>query len=433
MAVTISCLGIVRAQRFAAPDAGVTYKCSTGKACIEGTATGTPYGVYGTSSGGNGVEGRSSAAGRSGVSGVQLGSSGIGVYGESHDTTGKYAALIARADETTTNLFYGYNPATHASCLIDPNANLTCNGFISASSGILGSSSSGPGVYGVDTKNYGVEGVSGSSNGVYGSSTSGYGVYGVTGSASGGSAGVAGIAPRSSGPDSSYGVYGSSSSGPGVYGVDTSEGSGSSAAAGVYGTSHAKFGAGVVAISQGSAGTALSVYAEGGGDVFFGQGAESHGTNYCEIDATADLTCTGKVMGGVSFENRHRTSTGRHVLAFASESTSSTIEDFGTGSVIRGVANVQIEPTFASTIDRGRAYYVFLTPLGDTRGLYVSQKTPSGFQVRETQGGYSSLGFDYRIVAHPADAENARLPMAPAMKTPRTPHLNAAQEAPRQP
>ena len=102
------------------------------------------------------------------------------------------------------------------------------------------------------------------------------------------------------------------------------------------------------------------------------------------------------------------------MIAYGSESTSATIEDFGTARIVRGIANVQIEATFASTIDRSDSYYVFLTPLGDTRGLYVSLKTPSGFQVRETEGGHSNLGFDYRIVAHPADATNGRLPEAPA-------------------
>ena len=55
-------------------------------------------------------------------------------------------------------------------------------------------------------------------------------------------------------------------------------------------------------------------------------------------------------------------------------------------------------------------YYVFLTPLGDTRGLYVSVKTPAAFQVRETLRGRNSLAFDYRIVAHPLGASNDRLP-----------------------
>jgi hypothetical protein len=81
-----------------------------------------------------------------------------------------------------------------------------------------------------------------------------------------------------------------------------------------------------------------------------------------------------------------------------------------------GVANVSFERDFASTIDRNSPYYVFLTPLGDARGLYVSIKAPSGFQVRETEHGRSSIAFDYRIVARPLGAKNDRLPRAPAMQ-----------------
>ena len=109
---------------------------------------------------------------------------------------------------------------------------------------------------------------------------------------------------------------------------------------------------------------------------------------------------------------RHRTSEGRQVLAYAAEFASDTIEDVGTARTSGGVANVQIDPTFASIMDR-KWYYVFLTPLGDTRGLYVSLKTASGFQVRENERGRSNVEFDYRIVAHPLDATHDRLPEAP--------------------
>jgi hypothetical protein len=115
---------------------------------------------------------------------------------------------------------------------------------------------------------------------------------------------------------------------------------------------------------------------------------------------------------------RHANANGEHVLAYAAESATATIEDVGTARIVGGVANVRIDPAFASVTDH-RWYYVFLTPLGDTRGLYVSTKTASAFQVRETEHGRSTLEFDYRIVAHPLDAENDRLPLAPAMRRPR--------------
>jgi hypothetical protein len=115
---------------------------------------------------------------------------------------------------------------------------------------------------------------------------------------------------------------------------------------------------------------------------------------------------------------RHANANGQHVLAYAAESATATIEDVGTARLIDGAAKVEIDPSFAAVMDH-KWYYVFLTPLGDTRGLYVSAKTPSAFQVRESEGGRSRLDFDYRIIAHPLDAKNDRLSLAPAMRVPR--------------
>ena len=58
-----------------------------------------------------------------------------------------------------------------------------------------------------------------------------------------------------------------------------------------------------------------------------------------------------------------------------------------------------LDPTFASTIDTRRQYQVFVTPGGDTHGLYVTNKSPSQFVVREVQGGRGTFSFDYHIYA----------------------------------
>jgi hypothetical protein len=129
------------------------------------------------------------------------------------------------------------------------------------------------------------------------------------------------------------------------------------------------------------------------------------------IDPKTNLDCTGTITGGPAIESKHRNAFGQRVLAYAPESATETIEDVGTAQMV-GTANVRLDPAFAAITDR-RWYYVFLTPLGDTRGLYVSLKAASAFQVREVECGRSTLNFDYRIVAHPIDATNDRLPAAP--------------------
>jgi hypothetical protein len=75
---------------------------------------------------------------------------------------------------------------------------------------------------------------------------------------------------------------------------------------------------------------------------------------------------------------------------------------------------VRLDPAFANVIDPGRPYLVLNTPEGDTRGLYVAQRTATGFTVRETMGGHSTLAFAYRIVAHPFGAREPRLPFVRA-------------------
>ena len=70
---------------------------------------------------------------------------------------------------------------------------------------------------------------------------------------------------------------------------------------------------------------------------------------------------------------------------------------------------VQLESTFAQTVNSEVEYHVFLTPKGDCKGLYVTNETADGFEVRELGGGKANIAFDYRIVARRKGYENVRL------------------------
>ncbi len=53
-------------------------------------------------------------------------------------------------------------------------------------------------------------------------------------------------------------------------------------------------------------------------------------------------------------------------------------------------------------------YQVFLTPYGDCKGLYVTNRNASSFEVHELGGGTSNLSFGYRIMALRKNYENVR-------------------------
>ena len=95
------------------------------------------------------------------------------------------------------------------------------------------------------------------------------------------------------------------------------------------------------------------------------------------------------------------------------ESPESWFEDFGTGELREGEANIPIDPDFAALV-QADDYHVFLTPYDDCNGLYVSRKEPDGFQVREQRGGHSSLQFSYRLLSRRRDVDAPRLePVTP--------------------
>jgi hypothetical protein len=124
----------------------------------------------------------------------------------------------------------------------------------------------------------------------------------------------------------------------------------------------------------------------------------------CDIDVKGNLKCTGTKSAVVPVAGGSR-----QVALYAVEAAENWFEDAGSGQLSNGSVIVTLEPTFAQTVNTGMDYYVFLTPNGDCKGLFVAQKTRGSFEVRELGGGTSSIAFDYRIMARRQAYENTRL------------------------
>lgn len=121
------------------------------------------------------------------------------------------------------------------------------------------------------------------------------------------------------------------------------------------------------------------------------------------VDQNGTITYNGNLVHNAV------TAGGAMVNAFSSDSTRPTIEDTGAAQLVGGAAAVRLDPTFAAAIDASSSYRVFVTPNGDTHGLFVAAKTPTGFIVREAEGGRSTVTFDYRIIATAAGKTGQRM------------------------
>jgi hypothetical protein len=298
--------------------------------------------------------------------------------------------------------------------------------------GVSGTSASTSGIGVQGTANaeagstYGVTGTSSSTDGVgvrgraTASSGDTSGVFGVSSSSNG--VGTAGQATAESG--ATYGVLGtaSSTSGVGISGYSGTEYSSIGNAmvgtpAGVWGDSGTNGTQGVLATA--GAGEALAAYNSSTNVATMFVENQTTNTNtvvfatfsgsggYCDAFTNGNLTCSGSVGGHAILPNAAGGS--RDVALYAVQAAENWFEDTGSGQLHNGVAIVALDADYAQTVNTGMPYQVFLTPDGDCKGLYVSQKSATSFEVHELGGGSSSISFDYRIMARRKGFEDIRM------------------------
>jgi len=346
--------------------------CSNATQCLQRINTGTGLGISGQSTGGSGIVGQTSAFDPSktftGVSGLDLATpnpsgtpfNNAGVLGKTSTGIGVWAM----ADRGTA---------------IVANANGGDGVFGTTQSNVTGESSAG--VFGEDTGNSslaaGVEGFSGTGIAVQGDQFErgkflNSAFLGLTFS-------------------SSITTYFPAKPPGGLFNSDIGEG--------------------VVAETSGLSAEALAAANFGGGPVFRGYAGS---TEVMDVDNGGNIVITGALTQHGNPHAVTHTSGGGDVVMYSPVQAVATVEDVGEAQLSAGQAYVSIDPRFAGTMSRTGSYLVFLTPQGDTPGLYVTQKTAAGFVVRE-HGGRSNIVFDYRIVGQPFAPQGARLANAPHM------------------
>jgi hypothetical protein len=121
------------------------------------------------------------------------------------------------------------------------------------------------------------------------------------------------------------------------------------------------------------------------------------------VDAKGDLGCSGTKNAIVPIDGGQRL-----VGISAIESPQNWFEDAGSAQLVNGAAVVAIDPEFLQTVATQVEYQVFLTPYGDCKGLYVTNRTAASFEVHELGGGTASVSFGYRIMALRKNYENVR-------------------------
>lgn len=296
-------------------------------------------------------------------------------------------------------------------------------------SGVNGQSVSGVGVFGQTTSGIGVRASAGSGTAISANAAGGDGIFATTQSNIPGEASAGVFGEDVGNTSTASGVTGFSGTGIGVAGDNFERGKflnsaflGLTFASSINtffpakppgGLFNSDVGEGVVAESQGSQAEALAAANFNGGPLIRAYAAS---TEMMDLDNSGNMVLRGSLTQNGNPKAVVSTSTAGSVVMYSPAQAVASVEDVGEAQLVAGRAYVRLDPRFATTMAQARPYLVFITPQGDTAGLYVSQKTASGFTVRE-HGGQSSIAFDYRIVAEPYAAQGARLANPPRLIT----------------
>ncbi len=332
-----------------------------------GTGTGDRYGINTNAVGSAKIYGVRSYAGPIATST----DSGFGVYGKiSHYGSGRaYGGFF-----TTTGSGTGAQHGVVGYATANSNITGTCMG-VSGSSTHEGTGSAYGGNFSASGDGTGHKvGVSGSGTGPTGSSNQGTGVLGLgfhygQGDAYGGT-----FSSLAFGSGKSYGVRGNGSGSDdtvfGVYGSGSS--SGSAHAYGVYGISSG--GHGGYFRNQNNNYYALTAWnTTGSGATIRGLYVQGHGV------------ATG---GWQTFLNEDNT-------GFSLTSSDMELVASGSASLVDGKASITFESAFQNAISKDVVLKVIVTPTAYCNGVYVSDKSTSGFTVAELAEGKSNATFDW--------------------------------------
>lgn len=361
-------------------------KQSPGGAAVKGVSAslgGAGIGVYGSANGDDGIGVRGFALGDGsavGVAGVSASDSGTGVQGTVSAPEG-YGVVGRNLDKS--------GPAMGVLGTSDSDKGTGVQGTVNATSGFgvvgLNNATSGVGAIGVGGQSSspdgcGVEGLNFATSGA-----AAVGVFGQSTSPAG--SGVEGLETSTSG--AADGVYGEARSpdGHGVFGANIAT---SGTAVGAQGTTKSPDGFGLVGVNAAKTGRSVGVFAQTG-NTKTGFGLLCKGR----------LATTSVVVSGFPFLGTMRS-------LYSVASPECWLEDFGSAGLVDGAADVALDPVFSAAVLTDK-YSVFVVPEGDCRGLYISEKGPQGFTVRELQGGKATVPFSYRVVARRQDVEAPRL------------------------
>lgn len=172
-----------------------------------------------------------------------------------------------------------------------------------------------------------------------------------------------------------------------------------------------------------AAGNGLSIYTfeRGSGGVFYGKKTgvvaktdngtntealySENGTQVVRVNHYNASNAHYKIIGDGAVSTIVKDTEGKKVVMHAPETPEYYFMDFGEAQLVNGFAHIDLDPVFSKNvaISKEHPLRVFVQVEGKCNGVYVDNKSSSGFDVIELFDGTSNVNFQWSVVCNVAD------------------------------
>jgi hypothetical protein len=141
------------------------------------------------------------------------------------------------------------------------------------------------------------------------------------------------------------------------------------------------------------------------GGYFEVQNAGGTAQTWAYVGVRDNTSALRKIIGPGTVNTIVKDLHGELVALSAPEAPENLFQDYGEGKLVQGRGHVELDPILARNIVVNEAHplRVFIQLEGDCKGVYVANKTGTGFDVMELDGGRSDVPFTWCVVANRAD------------------------------
>jgi hypothetical protein len=118
----------------------------------------------------------------------------------------------------------------------------------------------------------------------------------------------------------------------------------------------------------------------------------------------------GSTLSTKGFAVINKTNNEDKIVTYVPTSTTIDVSTKGTGKLVNGYAKISFDKNYSQLTAKDKPVIVTVSPMGETKGVYISEVTNDGFIVKENGNGNSNASFYWIAIGEKNNASEMNVP-----------------------